>query len=186
MVDMPTLILISVIMLLIGAALGFALSMLRSSPGPARHDQRTGQPAGKQPRSGGMPASRPLAPASQPAEPDIQSALPADSNAPLSAEQGQAARFSPLDVFARALTSDVPKAQPVRSLAAQIDAILQEKLEGSDLSNRGIRLQEHPQKGLIVQVGLNRYESVDEVPEKEIRDFIRQAIAEWEKQADAS
>lgn len=99
------------------------------------------------------------------------------------AKQERDGGINPVAVFTRALTTEVRKPQPVQSLAAQIDAILQERLEGSSLSTRGIRLQDHPQQGLIVQVGLRKYNSIDEVPEQEIRDFIRQAIAEWEKQA---
>jgi hypothetical protein len=130
---------------------------------------------------------------SKPAGQSAPTAQPANVRSPVakaildsSAEKERLASLNPLAVFTRALTSEVRKPQPIQSLAAQIDAILQEMLEESPLSARGIRLQEHPQHGLIVQVGLNRYNSIDEVPEKEIRDFIRVAIAEWEKQAGAS
>jgi hypothetical protein len=65
---------------------------------------------------------------------------------------------------------------------AQIDEILQERLAGTPLAVRGIRLQEAPDGGVIVLVGLQRFEGIDAVPDSEIKAAIRQAVAEWEKQ----
>lgn len=236
--DISTLVFISAVMLLIGAGLGFGLSLLRSSPGvPQANKKPDSQPNGEriltiwrslesgsisvQVNGKTLTSQSDLTPTSREelahrlemlenwlnagklhqagieekptqAGQSASTAQPATSRSPAakaildsSAERERSASLNPLAVFTRALTSEVRKPQPVQSLAAQIDAILQEKLEESTLSARGIRLQEHPQHGLIVQVGLNRYNSIDEVPEKEIRDFIRAAIGEWEKQAGA-
>ena len=73
-----------------------------------------------------------------------------------------------------------------KSIAAQIDEILQEKLESSSLDHlpierRAIRLMELPGKGMMVMVGLDQYEGVEKVPDPEIRSLIREAVEAWEK-----
>jgi len=67
------------------------------------------------------------------------------------------------------------------TMVGQIDAILQEHLAGSSLANRAIRLFEPPEGGVVVMVGMNKYNGVGEVPDAEIQAAIRSAIAEWEK-----
>ena len=42
-------------------------------------------------------------------------------------------------------------------------------------------MMDGPDQGLIVRVGLEKYGEIDEVPEAEIREVIRQAVAEWGK-----
>jgi len=89
---------------------------------------------------------------------------------------------SPVDVFARAFQGDVKTPQPPpRSIAAQIDEILQEMLVDSPLNASAIRLLELPGKGMVVMVGLDQYDGVDAVPDVEIRNLIRKAVAEWER-----
>ncbi len=66
------------------------------------------------------------------------------------------------------------------SIVQQIDTVLQERLLGSPLEKRGIRLQESPEGGVEVYVGLNKYPAVDDVPDAEIKSAIRAAISEWE------
>jgi hypothetical protein len=63
---------------------------------------------------------------------------------------------------------------------AQIDSILQAQLAGTPLGERGIRLQESPEGGVIVWVGLNKYQGVDDVPDDQIKAAIRAAINTWE------
>ncbi len=90
--------------------------------------------------------------------------------------------LNPINVFARAIQSDVkPMEKPNKSIAAQIDEILQEKLEGSPLTSRAIRLMELPGKGMVVMVGLDQYDGVNSVPDPEIRELIRSCVAEWER-----
>lgn len=234
--DLPTLILVSLVMVLVGVGLGYVLSLLRSAPDTSRRyseddirgdkervltiwrdrksaaisvqidDQTIITQADLTADSRELLALRlemlqkwlengqqkpeaveKFAPTQRNMSVRVAGAVQESSLAPNSGvERERSGGLNPLAIFARALTTEVRSPQPVQSLAAQIDAILQERLEGSSLSTRGIRLQEHPQQGLIVQVGLNKYNSIDEVPEKEIRDFIREAIAEWEKQAGGS
>lgn len=77
-------------------------------------------------------------------------------------------------------SKDEKPAAPL-SIVAQIDEILQARLAFTPLANRAIRLQESPDGGVIVWVGLQKFASVDEVADPEIQAVIRAAIAEWEK-----
>ena len=90
--------------------------------------------------------------------------------------------INPINVLARVLQPELSSAQaPPKSIAAQIDEILQEMLEHTPLASRGIRLMEFPNRGLVVLVGLDQYEGVDAVPDEDIRALIRTAVQEWER-----
>jgi hypothetical protein len=67
------------------------------------------------------------------------------------------------------------------SMVSQIDSVLQKRLMTSPLAKSGIRLQESAQGGVEVYVGLNKYQTVDDVPDEIIKAEIRAAIAEWEQ-----
>ena len=69
---------------------------------------------------------------------------------------------------------------PANSIVTQIDTILQARLSGTPLGERGIFLTQSPEGGVIVYVGLTRYTGVDEVPDAEVKAAIRAAISEWE------
>jgi hypothetical protein len=69
---------------------------------------------------------------------------------------------------------------PANSIVGQIDSVLQARLEGTPLGERGIFLTQSPEGGVIVYVGLTRYNGVDDVPDAEIKAAIRAAISEWE------
>lgn len=71
-------------------------------------------------------------------------------------------------------------AAPANSIVTQIDTVLQARLVGTPLAERGIFLTESPQGGVIVYVGLTPYNGIDEVPDPEIKAAIRAAITEWE------
>jgi hypothetical protein len=71
-------------------------------------------------------------------------------------------------------------AAPANSIVTQIDTILQARLVGTPLEERGIFLTQSAESGVIVYVGLTRYNGVDEVPDPDIKAAIRAAITEWE------
>ena len=71
-------------------------------------------------------------------------------------------------------------AAPANSIVSQIDSVLQARLEGTPLGERGIFLTQSAEGGVNVYVGLTRYSGVDEVPDPEIKAAIRAAISEWE------
>jgi hypothetical protein len=81
-------------------------------------------------------------------------------------------------------TSDKAKDEPAsapQSIVEQIDLILQTQITGTPLMEKGIRLMESPEGGVIVWVGMNKYQGVEEVPDEEIKAAIRAAISVWEK-----
>jgi hypothetical protein len=69
---------------------------------------------------------------------------------------------------------------PANSIVSQIDTVLQARLAGTPLEDRGIFLTESPEGGVAVYVGLTRYSGIDEVPDPEIKTAIRAAITAWE------
>jgi hypothetical protein len=71
-------------------------------------------------------------------------------------------------------------AAPANSMVAQIDEILQARLQGTPLAERGIFLAQSPQGGVNVYVGMTRYGGIDEVPDPEVKAALRAAITEWE------
>jgi hypothetical protein len=63
---------------------------------------------------------------------------------------------------------------------SQIDSILQEQLAGTPLEERGVFLAQSQEGGVIVYIGLTRYNGIDDVPDPEIKAAIRAAISDWE------
>ncbi len=124
-------------------------------------------------------------------EPVSPQPLPTPAQAPvktlLPTETPHKLNNNPIDFFARALQTDVPKGSAgPKSIAGQVDEILQEKLAESRLANRAIRLMELPGKGMVVMVGLDQYDGVDAVPDVEVRAMIRSAVMEWERRVDTA
>jgi hypothetical protein len=78
-----------------------------------------------------------------------------------------------------------------RSIAAQVDDILQARLEelaaqGEALGSRRIRLKELPGRGLVVAVEGKEFEGVGAVPDPEVQQLLRRCVSEWEAGAGAS
>ncbi len=67
------------------------------------------------------------------------------------------------------------------SIVAMIDDVLQAKLSGTHLQERGIKLEDGLLGEVIVCVGSQRYVGVVSVPDPEIREMIQSAISDWEK-----
>jgi len=78
------------------------------------------------------------------------------------------------------IAKDERPSAPATSIVGQIDFVLQERLAGTPLEERGVFLAQSPEGGVIVYVGLTKYMGVDEVPDAEIKAAIRAAITEWE------
>jgi hypothetical protein len=115
--------------------------------------------------------------------PAIQEGLSQTHAVPADLGVVNSSSLNPVNVLARVISTDVAKPAAVKSIAAQIDDILQEDLENSHLKNLAIRLLELPGKGMVVMVGLEQYDSVNSVPDPEIRDLIHRAVARWEQRS---
>ncbi len=79
-----------------------------------------------------------------------------------------------------------PKATEFKSIASQIDEILQEMIAGTPFEQRGISLNDTPDHGVMVTLDGNQYPGVIDVPDDEVRNLIRSAVAEWEKSGNTS
>lgn len=88
--------------------------------------------------------------------------------------------FSPIGMIKDAFTADVYLPHADISLADQINPILQTMLVNSPLADRGISLMDIEGRGMVVNVGLDMYDSINDVPDDEIRAFIKKAVAVWE------
>lgn len=75
---------------------------------------------------------------------------------------------------------DPEKEFALLSIVQQIDSVLQKNIAGTPLEDIGIRLQESPQGAVEVYIGLQKYQSIDDVPDEKIKSIIRAAISEWE------
>lgn len=71
-------------------------------------------------------------------------------------------------------------AAPAGSIVSQIDSILQTRIAGTPLEDRGVFLAQSPEGGVIVYIGLTKYTGIDSVPDPEVKAAIRAAITEWE------
>lgn len=177
--DSALLLFVGLIGLAIGFALGIAVASLRA-PKRAKPSSAASRSA---PRAV-PPAAKPVAPA-----PSAEQAVPkplqtqsADFERPMETPPAERPTVSAVNVLARAFQGEVKTPQaPPKSIAGQIDEILQEMLEESPLNASAIRLLELPGKGMVVMVGLDQYDGVDAVPDPEIRNLIRAAVAEWER-----
>jgi hypothetical protein len=69
---------------------------------------------------------------------------------------------------------------PATGIVGQIDSILQARLMGTALAGRGVYLSNSPEGGVIVNVGLQKFNGIDEVTDPEIKAALRAAITEWE------
>lgn len=67
-----------------------------------------------------------------------------------------------------------------QSIVAQINSVLKARLVGTPLADKGIRLQESRDGGVLVWIGMEKFEGVDEVPDENIKAALKSAISEWE------
>ena len=91
--------------------------------------------------------------------------------------------LNPLKIFGEAIRSKPSSKadEHAESIVAQIDQILQAKIEGTDLEERGIRLIEGTDQGMLIEIGLNKYTEIDAVPDEQVRQLIRISVADWER-----
>jgi len=89
--------------------------------------------------------------------------------------------LNPVTVLVRALQAEVKKSElPAESIVTQINDILQADLKNSPQIKDPVRLMEWPGMGMVVMVGLEKFNHVDEVPNEAIREIIHGAVKKWE------
>ena len=69
---------------------------------------------------------------------------------------------------------------PLKSIPEIIDEYLQQKLLGTPHIWRGIRVRSDAKGGVVFDVDGLTYDAVDSVPDEEVRNLIKGAIAEWD------
>ncbi len=118
----------------------------------------------------GTPASKPVVP-------------PSPASSPVPAPVSTSVPLSSPGLTPTATPTVRPPADPAAptTMVGQIDAILQARLLGTPLGSRGIRLSESIEGGATIHVGAQTYSGVGDVPDKDVQDAIRAAIADWEK-----
>ena len=80
-----------------------------------------------------------------------------------------------------------PAPSPVyKSIAMQINDILQARIAGTAFESRGITVNDAPDHGVVVTMNGEKYQGVKDVPDESVRDLIRSAVMEWEKQSKGS
>jgi hypothetical protein len=186
--ELVPILLIALISLATGFFLGLIVSGLKAEKGNSRTPEAAHQLqeslGGQQsaPRNHG--AIQPLASAITNPAPQVTSNLPIQA-------QVERPGLNPAPLLNRTLQPNIQsKPTPPKSIAAQIDEILQLKLASCTLDHlpaerRAIRLLELPGRGMVVMVGMDRYEGVENVPDAEIRSLIRESVEEWEKRLTA-
>lgn len=120
-----------------------------------------------------VPAAPPAPPPVQPKPAPVISTPPAPR--PVAATTPQASTPRP-----GTLAKEDRPVAPAGSIVSQIDSILQQRLVGTPLEERGIFLAQSPEGGVMVYVGLTKYMGIDDVPDPEVKAAIRAAISEWE------
>ena len=73
---------------------------------------------------------------------------------------------------------------PAKSIAAQVDEIVQERLPASPFKDHLIMVTEMPKGGLLVRVDQEHYEGIGDVSDPEIRQFLRDCVLEWERRTE--
>ena len=121
-------------------------------------------------------------PAPAPTPAPAMTQAPAPVAPPLSQPKPAPLPPSPSVPRASAPTPTTPKEgpPPATGIVGQIDMILQARLHGTPLGERGIFLSNSPEGGVIVNVGLQKFNGIDEVTDPEIKAALRGAITEWE------
>ena len=85
------------------------------------------------------------------------------------------------DVVGSLINPSPPPPMPqFKSIAMQINDILQVQLAGTTLESRGISVNDAPDHGVMVTLDGEKYPGLKDVPDEEVRKAIRAAVLEWE------
>jgi hypothetical protein len=97
------------------------------------------------------------------------------------------AEVKPVSTQLPDLMGDILKPKPnpepaYKSIAMQINDILQERVAGTSFETRGITVSDAADHGVSVSLDGEEYSGVKEIPDEAVRNLIRSAVLEWEKQ----
>lgn len=87
------------------------------------------------------------------------------------------------DVVGGILNPAPTTAPEFKSIAMQINDILQEMIVDTPFDARGITVNDAPDHGVMVTLDDEKYPGVKDVPDEEVRNLIRSAVVEWERGA---
>lgn len=120
-------------------------------------------------------------------QPQAESQKPLERVAQLEQNKPPKINLNPFNILTQAVQSDVKLSTlPEESMVTQVDSILQEKLNLADMKEWAIRLAEIPRRGMVVMVGLEQYNGIDDVPYENVRTIIQESVSEWEQRAASS
>jgi hypothetical protein len=136
-----------------------------------------------------VPAAEPILPAFEPVpvespsiEPPVEELhpdfIPPFAGEPLEGIKPVSTALS--DVVGGILNPPLSPAPTFKSIANQINDVLQAHLVGTPLESRGITVQDGPDRGVKFTLDGSEYASVMDVPDEEVRDIIRDAVVEWD------
>lgn len=128
----------------------------------------------------GKPASTPAAPPAPAPVADIRQA----ASTPVAAPPPRPVTPPPVPASKPSKAAGKKAAEPEpapTSIVGQINLILQARIANTPLASPGVALIESPSGGVLVYIGLDKYEGADAVPDEEVKAAIRAAIAEWER-----
>ncbi len=132
------------------------------------------EPAPSSPR----PAAGPAAASPPPAPVSAEDSVPGTFAATLPEQPGVRTLLTGPPILGGGTRSEAPAEAP-QSIVEQINEIVQTKLADSPLAEKRIRLEETPSGGMLVCVGTERFETIDEVADPSVRALLKQSVAEW-------
>jgi hypothetical protein len=116
---------------------------------------------------------------SQPAAPPAAAPRPAVS---ASAAAGTPARVSASAPIPAAVSEKQVPASP-KSMVEQVDDILREMQADLPANTPRIKLRDNMHHGVVVWIGLEHYDGIENVPDEQARQMVKRAVAEWERRA---
>lgn len=122
----------------------------------------------------------------QPAQPSLR---PAGGASPaLGQETPRPPSLELPDIISEALvpTPGKPGQAVFKSIAAQVDEIVQERLPDSSFAGRIIELRDLPKGGMVVVVDGEQYQGVGDVADLDVRAFLQDCVGEWERRTGSS
>jgi hypothetical protein len=68
-------------------------------------------------------------------------------------------------------------------MVEQVDDILREMQADLPANTPRIKLRDNMHHGVVVWIGLEHYDGIENVPDEQARQMVKRAVAEWERRA---